>query len=365
MRIAEIFWSKSLTYVSQYKNGEKMRNKSIDIARAGLIFYIITIIHGIFWLNIIPQTYGSLLLFEMPLIFVISGYAYALFEKKSGFVLNIKNYISFVISRGSRILIPYLVYVICCSFIVMLLDNKESPADIIAILLDWLNPVSFGRGYSFEMLNLHLWFIKPFLMVTFLLPIVTKFYPLRTPIWLTGIGLCIIISTMSVDQEGLFTLITAIFYLFWAYLGYILTSHLKIKRIQCIVLSLLGIFVLVLSEFFLPVTLNMQSNKFPPNWLFFVFSSIWLSLFLLVFSGINHRKIEFLASSTCFKPFIANGYSIYLWQGMGYTAANVIGSKINLSIFFVWLLATVITVLLGIIFGPLERIRLRLGAVKI
>ncbi len=296
----------------------------------------------------------------MPLIFVISGYAYGLFEKKSGFVLNTKNYILFVISRSSRILIPYLTYATFCLFIVVLQDIKESSADITAIILAWLTP-PFGEGYSFGMLNMHLWFIGPFLKVTFLLPIVTKFYPLKTPLWLTSMGLCIIISTMSLIPETASGLITTIFYLFWAYLGYILTNHLKIKRSQCIVLGISGIFVLVLSKFFLPVTLNMQSNKFPPNWLFFVFSFIWLSLFLLVFSYLNPKKIEFLASSTWFKPFIVNGYSIYLWQGVGYTTVYIISSKINLSIYFLWFLAIVITVLLGIFFGPLERIRLKLN----
>ena len=341
-----------------------MRNYNIDIARGALIFYIVTVIHGAFWLNIIPRPYSSLLLFEMPLIFIISGYTYALFEKKSGFVLNLKNYILFLISRSSRIIIPYLVYATFCSFIVVLRDIKVSQIEITATIQAWLNPFTHGRGYSFGMLTSHLWFIGPFLMVTFLLPIVTKFYPLRTPLWLTSIGLCTIISTISVIQEPASKLITPIFYLFWAYLGYVLASHIKIKRSQCLLLAMFGIVVLVLSKFFLPVTLDMQSNKFPPNCLFFVFSSIWVSLFLLVFSSLNPSKIEFLASSTWFKPFIINGYSIYLWQGVGYTAAQIIGLKINLPIYFEWLLAIVTTVFLGIIFGRLERIRLRLGTMK-
>ncbi len=341
-----------------------MRNKSIDIARAALVFYIVIIIHGIFWLDVIPQTYGSLLLFEMPLIFVVSGYAYGLFEKKTRFVLNFKNYILFVISRSARILIPYFAYAICCLFIVVPLDIKESPTDITATILAWLNPIRGGEGHSFGMLSMHLWFIGPFLMVTLLLPLITKLYSLRIPLWLTAIGLCITISTIPVISEPASRLITPIFYLFWAYLGYILAIQLKIKRSQCIVVLLLGIATLVLSRFFLPVTLNMQSNKFPPNWLFFVFSSIWLSLFLLFLSYFNSKKIEFLASTNWFKPFMANGYSIYLWQGMGYTSVNVIGSKINLSIYFLWFFAIIITVFLGIFFSPLERIKLKLGVMK-
>ena len=341
-----------------------MRNKSIDIARAALIFYIVTIIHGVFWLDMMPHDYGSLLLFEMPLIFVISGYAYGLFEKKSQFVLNPKNYILFVFSRSSRILIPYFAYAIGCLLVVIPLSNKQSPTDILATTIAWLNPITGGEGHSFGMLTMHLWFIAPFLMVTLLLPLVTKFYSLDIPLWITAMGLCVVISIMSVIPEPSSTLITPIFYLFWAYLGYILTSNLEIKRSQCIGVLLLGVAALLLSKFFLPVTLNMQSNKFPPNWLFFVFSSIWLSLFLLVFSYLNLKQIEFLASANWFKPLIANGYSIYLWQGMGYTMVSIIDSQTNLSTYFSWFLAIIITVLLGTFFGPLERIRLNWGAMK-
>jgi len=341
-----------------------MRNKSIDIARAILTFYIITIVHGIFWLDIIPHSYGSLLLFEMPFIFVISGYAYGLFEQKTKFVLNPQNYISFVISRTSRILIPYFAYAICCLFIVVPLDAQKPPTNIAATILAWLNPIRGGEGHSFGMLTMHLWFIGPFLMVTLFLPLVAKFYSLKIPLWLTAIGLCLTISTIPVIPEPASKLITPIFYLFWAYLGYVFTVDLKIKRSQCMGVLFLGTTALILSRFLLPVTLNMQLNKFPPNWLFFVFSSIWLSLFLFVFSYFNPQQADFLASAKWFKPFIANGYSIYLWQGVGYTSMSVIGSKINLSIYFLWFLAIIITIFLGIFFGPLERIKLKLGVMR-
>ena len=134
-----------------------MRNKSIDIARAALTFYIVTIIHGVFWLDMIPHSYGSLLLFEMPLIFVISGYAYGLFERKTRFVLNTKNYILFVISRSSRILIPYFAYAVCCLLIIVpldILDIKESSTDTTATILAWLNPITGGEGHAFGMLTI-------------------------------------------------------------------------------------------------------------------------------------------------------------------------------------------------------------------
>jgi fucose 4-O-acetylase-like acetyltransferase len=61
------------------------RNKGLDVARGLVMFYIITIIHGVYWLGIFESDLSSLLLFEMPLIFMISGYAYAI--TKGGIIL--------------------------------------------------------------------------------------------------------------------------------------------------------------------------------------------------------------------------------------------------------------------------------------
>ena len=56
------------------------RIHNLDTVRGVLMLYIVGIIHGQFWLNLIPlpQWASSLMLFEMPAIFIVSGYAYAL-----------------------------------------------------------------------------------------------------------------------------------------------------------------------------------------------------------------------------------------------------------------------------------------------
>ncbi|MEM7113362.1 MAG: acyltransferase family protein [Chloroflexota bacterium] len=332
-----------------------MRNRTVDIARGALIFYIVTIIHGVFWLNLLSLPFNSLLLFEMPLIFMVSGYAYALFEQNKDFVLTAKSYAFFVASRGTRILLPFFVYALISALWVIQQTGSESA---IATLMAWLNPITYGRGHSLEMLNWHLWFIWPFLLVTLLFPLFIKLYPPRIPLWVTTIGLGLLLIVLPLLQRPTRQWQTAVFYLFWFYVGYKLANGLVLKRQTYLILAVGGTAVLLLAGFLLPVTLDMQANKFPPNSLFLLFSVVWVALFFLFFTYINPRKFDFLASSHWFKPFITSGYSIYLWQGVGYTAAVRLIAGQGVSIYLTWILAILLTAVLGILFSPLERIRL-------
>ena len=51
------------------------RDIGLDAARGALMAYIVIIIHGVFWLGVIPTGPGSWLLFEMPPVFIITGVA--------------------------------------------------------------------------------------------------------------------------------------------------------------------------------------------------------------------------------------------------------------------------------------------------
>ena len=42
------------------------------------MIYIIVVLHGVVFLSIIPKRYWSLILLEMPLVFLVSGYTFAL-----------------------------------------------------------------------------------------------------------------------------------------------------------------------------------------------------------------------------------------------------------------------------------------------
>ncbi len=331
-----------------------MRNINIDVTRGALMLYIVVVIHGIYWLNLMPDPFKSLLLFEMPAIFMLSGYSYALFEKNTNFSLSPKHYVKFFFSRISRILIPYIPVAIA-SGIIYVLVNDIALNEFVSVLYSWVNPFTHGGKYSYGMLTWHLWFIQPFLIITLSLPFITiksKFS------FLYIFVVFYIIYLLSGSIEGM---TTPIFYLIWGWLGYQLGNGFKLSRRSTFKILFISLSLLLISKIFFDVSLNMQSNKFPPNETFFIFSIIWISFLLLIMSYINLNKVEYLAQSKWLKPFIFYGYSIYLWQGIGYTLAKIISDKMHMPIYFQWIISIFITVFFGsIVFGFLENIRFKI-----
>ncbi|WP_268744295.1 acyltransferase family protein [Leptolyngbya sp. Heron Island J] len=327
-----------------------MRNKNIDVARGVLMLYIVAVIHGVFWLELIPRPYSSVLLFEMPLIFLVSGYSFALFSRNTGFKLSLSGYFKYSVSRLTRLLVPYYGYSLVCVIAVVAYTGDIN----MEVIRDWMNPFIYGKVDPFGLLTSHLWFLPPFIFVTLALPFLSS---VKLPVWSAAIPLCILVSILGNYFDG--NLVTPIFYLYWTWVGYRLAIDTKIKPKLLIAVIAIGTIALILAEYFLDVTIDMQSNKLPPNLLFFTFSSVWVSVFLLISTFFKSNQLAFLEQSKLLKPFVARGYSIYLWQGIGYILAINICEFLGLSDYFSWGIAIGLTVLFGIMFSPLEKIRWR------
>lgn len=351
------------------------RIKTIDTTRGMLMLYIVFIIHGLFWLHLLPQSISSLLLFEMPAIFIVSGYSYCLYEQsKSGQAMqhpNIKAYSLFLAARCTRILLPYMVYAIFCILYIyaMAFIGDGVTASLLDLTRVWLNPVKAGQGFSTGMLNWHLWFIPVFLIVTAAMPVVTKFRPFKSPhllILMLGIALFeALLSEAHLPARNIENLIKqSAFYLIFSLFGYYL-AHSKeyFHRVNFLTIAFVSVallvgMVIVGNDLQL---LDMQVNKFPPNELFFLFSCLWISLFLFI--AFNKPRVvawfEKFGDAPWLKPFITSGYSIYLWQGAGYTIATLAGKQLDIPILAVWLLALVMSVALGLLASPAERVKIR------
>lgn len=348
------------------------RDNDIDMARGALIFYIVFIIHGLYYLKPSWQpVMKSFLLFEMPLLFFISGYSYLLYESspkgRQASALSIKGYISFIITRLSRILIPYFVYAVFCIMIVLLLGRRKGPG-FPEIAVSWLNPFSYGEGYSLGMLNLHLWFIPVLMLVTAVMPLVTRIKMNKKPnLLLLVLGVTIVeylISGLHFPQDDLFK--KSFFYLVFTLLGYyVAKSNNKLfGQLDLWLIAILSLVLLASVSSLKHSTdvLNMQVNKFPPNYLFFIFSCFWVSVFLILSPRLRDTAIKFRKHkiSVWLKPFISCGYSIYLWQGVGYTIAFLAGVFFPIPVLGLWVLATALSVVLGVIASPAERIRIKI-----
>ncbi len=344
------------------------RDQGLDVARGLLMAWIVIVIHGIFWLGILPRGPGSLLLFEMPPIFLITGAAYFLGEGAKQGRLRPGNYLDFLVRRGVRIYLPYAVYVLAAAalFTVIKWDGALTFEDGAARLWAWLNPVTRGAGHTWKMLSWHLWFVAPFLIVTALLPfIATKRVPGFVKPWMLALGaLLVMFGVGQVSFAAPFDdqlIKNTIFYGFWAAFGFMLAALPKRWSIGdyalVLVLSLAGMFAAAILA---PanVTLDMQHNKFPPNGIFLLFSCAWMATLLIACRMVTARQIDALAASPLLKPFMRAGYSIYLWQGIGYSLAAYVGGELGLNIYVIWIAAIALTIALGLLFASFERIRL-------
>lgn len=344
------------------------RDDGLDLARGLLMAWIVIVIHGIFWLGIAPREPGSWLLFEMPPIFVITGAAYFLGEGAKQGRLKPANYLDFLMRRGVRIYVPYLAYVLVAALIVTVVkwSGPLSIDEIGARIWSWLNPVTRGAGHTWKMLSWHLWFVAPFLIVTALMPLITtkrvlgfvKPWMLAAVAGLAVLALAQVQFAAPLDDQ---LIKNTVFYAFWAAFGFMLAAMPKRWSVGdygvVLVLAAAGTFGAAMLQ---PesVTLDMQHNKFPPNGMFFLFSCVWMGVMLIGARLVTPAQSAGLSRSPLVRPFIKSGYSIYLWQGVGYSLAAYVGGELGANVYVIWIAAIALTIALGLLFSPLERIRL-------
>ncbi|HVV33520.1 MAG TPA: acyltransferase [Vitreimonas sp.] len=343
---------------------DKPRDIGLDAARGALMAYIVIVIHGTFWLSVIPPGPGSWLLFEMPPVFIITGAAFFLGELAKG---RRTPYPKFLWRRAVRIMLPYFAYALACAAIVLVVRYQQDGASaqtIWAAVWAWINPITRGGGHTMYMLSWHLWFVPPFLLVTALMPFIA---PRGAPLWLRPwllalIGFAIVLGAHQINFPQNEIVQNAIFYALWAIFGVLIASapgrYKTWEYALVLLLSLAGIFAANLA-FPGRVTLDMQHNKFPPDAMFFLFCCAWMMLLLIVVRLLGDVRVDKLAHLPVLKPFMSAGYSIYLWQGLGYTIAAAVGRPQHWSPYVIWPLAIAITIILGLIASPLERIRVR------
>lgn len=340
------------------------RVQIVDVLRGLTMLYIVLIVHALFWLELLPVGIRSIVLFEMPVIFMLSGYSFYLSEHAKN---QKKTYFTFIIARLSRILIPYYFYVLFAVLLYLSVTSYEvgSHYNLLEVMLAWFNPFTFGTGHSIGMLQWHLWFIPIFLIVTVLLPIASKIRVCQPQLWATV--LLVTVADYLLAKVGYLntnTILSVIFYLIWALFGYHLAytkfKYSKQDYLKVIALCLI-LLIMVLVRRSDISTFDMNMNKFPPNYIFFLFSCLWVSIFLLagIFLKEKNINLSYLYDKVWLKPFIQNGYSIYLWQGFGYTFAVYLGEKFDLPRVLIWIIAILVTIFAGTLAGPVEKIKIK------
>ena len=345
------------------------RLKELDTARGALMLYIVTVIHGGFWLHLLPKSVMSLLLFEMPLIFLVSGYAFGVQSSRIDHAWTGVKYWSYLKSRLVRVLLPYFAYAFFCACLVYgLADSSSYSPSFMLLLTAWMNPFVGGDVHSVGMLNWHLWFLPVFLVIVVVLPFAAvlstrvKVGPLASILALAV--LLYAIKDMRVWGGDL--LRQCLVFLAFAVAGFRLASSEQRPST-----ATLGLVVFVCTAVLIATAwhahdlhaISLQRNKFPPNYLYFLGECIWVAVFLYL----SQRFMQFpyatkllsrLADQVWFRPFVAYGYSIYLWQGLAYTMAAELARRYHLPNLLVCGVAVILAVIFGKWASPLERIKL-------
>lgn len=300
--------------VYNYKN---IRDLQLDIYRALMMVYIPCVIHVMYWLGKVGEPFRSIALFEMPVIFYISGATMYVTNTDRGFLSSVSN-------RVKRILFPYYFYILISLLFVLLFSlyfpslSEISLRSMIKILLaqDHSLPVPYMS---------HLWFIIPYLIVSCSFPIQKK-WANSVNRWIYMVILIaflfIIQHAWNSSQSIIYKVIReALFYNFFFIAGYLFYKRISLKQLITVtILSGMIAAILIYHECAFTGEFTMQSHKFPPDLLFIFFGTFCICFLSLTFGNFK------LPQNRILMHWNKYGYTIYLWQNISFFIYTIIYS---------------------------------------
>lgn len=282
------------------------RDKTIDILRGIMMLYIVYVVHAFGIMEIVPYNsiLFSLLLFEMPIVFFVSGASLKLSTDKS--------FGDFAISRIKRIVIPYVTW----AAIALLLFYAIKIGSLKAIVLNLL----LFKDYHPIPFTWHMWFIVPYLIISLMGYFLIKAYHkwrhvfvVLYALFIAGIILVLDVTKMYIPCEYnlRYTLVYSAFYV----MGFIYNDDIK-KSIIWIAFGAVTLFYLALLLLHM-YPIYTQVNKFPPNFAFLCYGTIAVLILLLLMSSIKttkHRKMPIVdfANKCSFEMYLYQNYSLWL-----------------------------------------------------
>lgn len=294
----------------------------------------VVLVHIFYHLNIFPGVGRSFLLFEMPLLFFLTG-ANNFSNYKGG-------YWKYILCRMIRIYIPYLLFALI-NIIVLCANQGFQPINLL-----WLSPVNFllqPAVPGLEGCYSVMWWLNIYICIIFVIPFFKKFYDKFSNIGLKIIPLCVIFTIVIIltwyytsckQSIIVYWFLLLLVYLFFTYIGAFYQRYLKELDLQKIlIVSLVGfisLFVLVVTISSSSFTWDMQSNKFPTNFIFILFGIVWLWFFICFLKWIT-KAFDTLCKMKFFKFFIhhydSKSYLILLGHTFVFALFIFVFTKMN------------------------------------
>lgn len=285
----------------------------LDAYRALVMIYILCVIHVLYWLPSNFLTLKSAILFEMPVIFFISG---AAIKVKGGD--NCRSTIQIISNRFRRVIIPYYIYAAVSLGIIAGLSTISSGDYNLGFLSgrDYIDILLFQRIPQIPFVY-HLWFIAPYIILLcsfhFQTRIISK---MRYPaIYLPAACAIFIISTHMTDNRLIRNCLCYNCFLISGYLFYRKISRQALSATTALLIGSIILWLTAGGATFSP----MQAHKFPPDTFFLLFGFTALCLLGIIFSYVKiPDNIPILHRwNRC-------GYTIYLYQNFSFIIASLI-----------------------------------------
>lgn len=285
-----------------------MRDQTLDNLR-GIAMLQVILVHTVEWTGFASDDWKyTLLLFEMPIFFFVSG----ALNKING------TYGEYVKVKIVRILKPYYVYASVCLILTLLVDIclfHYNALVLFVTAISWLVPASY-RVFPvcpitpIPFLRWALWFPLVYLGVILILPLLKK--RKITVVWIAAAY--VLSFLLDINYLKYLT-----FYLFWAFMGFYYKEFRSRPRVTAAisVISLMG--VVVLWQLDLPM--DMHDNKFPPNFIFGVYS-MFTAFGIITLIPLINKAVAIIRShrlgKTMFDAFSLESLTIFYWQSFAF-----------------------------------------------
>lgn len=326
-----------------------MRDKRLDYYRGIIMIYIVGVIHVLYWSGLGTFKYKSLFLVEMIYIFFITGASYSFSPMKS--------YKEYLLRRVERCMIPFFIY----NLIVLILNIQFSNYQInINTVWHLFDPRMIYNKLNF--LNWHIWFLPIYLLLIPTIPILYNFY-IKTKGYQIPIIFAVfifLIDMNKVDFKGIYYIRNIVFYSIFIYFGFFYKDYNfnknKTKHIILIILCTLILFLL--RNFY---SFNMQINKFPPNFIFLVYTFLIFNISLF-FRNILIEVVENLKIlKKSIEYYAKHNYTLYLYHPFIYLIlfSNKLLEINKLNIGILMIIIVILNMINGKLFYRFEKINIK------
>ena len=247
------------------KNEEHNRNNYIDLLK-GIAIISVVFIHTAFASGAyyVPRWFANFtLLFEVPMFFFLSGWSFS-YSKSS------RNYLKSLILTQIR----YMIFIFIMAIIIDIINYINIGKCTIG-LLEFVKWIFHGEISTEPLISIYhsLWFFRVYFIVCIIGAIILKLFNDKFSKYITIIcGLIIFVTTFIAQSLGNIDigmgLNYTVFYLFFYLLGYI-TKNKTLKLLKMIIIFTVLICCLIGIHLFTEINLlDIQTNKFPPNFIF-------------------------------------------------------------------------------------------------